>query len=135
MNRVNPLHVGALLFVVLIFVVFKLNGAKETLLEEKNSYNETSKVALELNGLKKAYERGNKAKKELLRVLSTPALRSLEIQKEFKKSGAKIAIKSIDKRALNLFMGKILNAVFIVDKVKIKRLSEEKASLEMELKW
>ena len=135
MNRVNPLHIALLGVVVLVFVMFKLHSAKAELLEVKNAYNETQKVSDELSSLKKVYADDSKAKKSLLKILNMPLLRSLEIDKELKKSGAKISIKSIDVKGLNLFMGKILNDSFNVKALKIKKLSEKKVSLDMEIKW
>lgn len=135
MNRVNPLHIGALLIVILLFVLLKLHSAKNELLEAKKSFNATSQVAVELSGLKKVYANSTQSKKELLKILSLSTLRSLEIDKKIKKSYAKIAVKSIDKRALNILMGKVLNSTLIIKKLKIKRLSEKKASLEMEITW
>lgn len=135
MNRVNPLHIGALLIVILLFVLFKLHSAKSELLEAKKSFNETSQIAVKLNGLKKVYANTTESKRVLLKILSISKLQSLEMDKKIEKSYAKIAIKSIDKMALNILMGKVLNSTLIIKKLKIKRLSEKKASLEMEITW
>ncbi len=135
MNRINPLHLGLLLIVILIFVIFKLNNAKVELLEAKESYKETLIVATELKDLKKVYADKKKLKKSLQRILQLSSLRSAKIVKTSKKTYMILSSKSIDKKALNTLMAKILNANFNLNSLKIKRLSEKKASLYMEIKW
>jgi hypothetical protein len=46
-----------------------------------------------------------------------------------------LSSKSIDKKALNLLMGKLLNGVFQINSFKIKKLDEFKVSFEIEIKW
>jgi hypothetical protein len=41
----------------------------------------------------------------------------------------------MDKNTLNLLMGKILNASFNITSMQIKKLSDDKVSLDMEIKW
>jgi len=135
MNRINPLHLGLLLIVILIFVIFKLNNAKVELLEAKESYKETLIVATELKDLKKVYADKKKLKKSLQRILQLSSLRSAKIVKTSKKTYMILSSKSIDKKALNTLMAKILNANFNLNSLKIKQLSEQKASLYMEIKW
>ena len=135
MNRINPLHLGLLLIVILIFVIFKLNNAKVELLEAKESYKETLIVAKELTDLKKVYADKKKLKKTLQRILQLSSLRSAKIVKTSKKTYMILSSKSIDKKALNTLMAKILNANFNLNSLKIKQLSEQKASLYMEIKW
>jgi hypothetical protein len=135
MNRVNPLHIIALLLVVLIFVVFKLSGAKDKLVDVKESFNKTQIIATELNGLKKVYDNKTKTKKELLKILNLSSLRNSSIQKDMKKTGIKISSQSVDKRVLNTLMGKVLNGSFNVKSFKVKKLDEHKASFDMEIKW
>ncbi len=135
MNRINPLHVGALLVVILIFVVLKLNGAKEELQDTKSSYEETLTIATELNGLSEIYSDKKDVKKSLTRILKQSSLKSANIDKKFGKSSVVISSESMDKTALNSLMGKILNGSYDVTALKIKRLSDIHVSLKMEIKW
>lgn len=134
MNRINPLYLGLLLLVVLVLSIFKLNSAKEELKEVKISYRETSKIANELTSLKSVYNNKN-LEKSLKSLLKQNMLRGTEIDARFKKNNVKISAKSIDKKALDFLMGKILNSTYNVVSLDIKKLSEEKASLNMEIKW
>ena len=135
MNRINPLHVVALLVVILIFVVLKLNGAKEELQDTKSSYEETLTIATELNGLSEIYSDKKDVKKSLTRILKQSSLKSANIDKKFGKSSVVISSESMDKTALNSLMGKILNGSYDVTALKIKRLSDIHVSLKMEIKW
>ena len=135
MNRVNPLYLGLLLLVILALSVFKLNSAKQELKDVKISYKQTSKIANELTSLKLVYNDKKKLEKSLTRVFKQNVLKGVEIQTSYKKNNVKINAKSIDKKALDFLMGKILNSTYNVVSLDIKKLSEEKASLKMEIKW
>jgi len=135
MNHLNPLHIGLLLIVILLFLSSKLIESKTEFLEAKNSYNETQKVAITLSALKKVYADKQRLKKSLYRILQLSSLRSADILKTTKKSEIILSSKSMEKKALNSLMGKILNANFNIKILKIKKLSDKKASLYMEIKW
>jgi len=135
MNQINPLHIGALLFVVLLFSFFKLNAAKAELVSVEKSYKESEKLALELSGLKASYADGAKTKTVLKRILSQSSLKNASITSKTTKHSMLISAASLDKRALNFLMGKILNGNYNIVKLKIKKLSAYKASLAMEIQW
>ena len=135
MNQVNPLHVGALFVALLAFLFFTLSGAKSELVQAKESYIQSEELALKLSGLKDTYADTKGTKKALQRVLAQPSLKSANLEVKHAKTLVKIATKSIDTTALNSLMGKILNGSYNVTRMKIKKLSETKASLEMEIKW
>lgn len=135
MNNLNPLHIGALLLVVLAFSFFKLNGAKEELQSVEKSYKESEKLALELSSLKALYANPTKTRAALSRILTQPSLRAANIVKKSTKHSLIITSNSMNLQALNALMGKILNGNYNIVKLKIKKLSALKASLEMEIKW
>ena len=135
MNRINPLYIGLFLIVVLMSVSYKLSSIKSELSEAKEAYKETSQLAIQLNGLKSVYTDKKGFQKSIQRVLSNAALQSAELQQEIKKSGITIISLSMDINALNFLMGKILNGTYNVSSLKIKRLSDTKVSLDMEIKW
>ncbi len=135
MNRINPLHIGILLFVLLGFLLFKLSEAKSEYREAKSSYKETLAIANELSGLKAVYADRSRSKKSLQKILRHTSLRSTEIEKNIKKSGISISAKSMDMKALNFLMGKLLNGTYQIEGIKIKQLSDTKVSLNVEIKW
>jgi biopolymer transport protein ExbD len=135
MNQVNPLHIVALLIVIITFLFFKLSGVKDELREAKSSYKDSEKLAVELSGLKDVYADKKRVKRSLDRILSVSSLKSANLDIKRDRSFIRISSKSMDIRALNYLMGKILNGSYNIVKLKIKRLSDEKASLNLEIKW
>ena len=135
MNRINPLYLAALLLVVLMMSIYLLKDAKNSLLEAKQNFKETQKIANELSGLKKAYTDKKRGEKEIKRILSQPLLTNSQTKADYKKKGVVISSEGIDKRALEFLMGKLFNSSYNIKEIKIKRLSEEKAQLQVEIKW
>jgi len=135
MNRINPLHIGALLIVVLAFFIFNLGKVKEELHHDNILYKETLTLSTHLVGLRDVYGDKNAIKKSINRILHQSSLRSAKIAKKITSTGLKISSESMDRRALNSLMGKILNGSYNIASLKIKRLSDKTASLKMEIKW
>lgn len=135
MNQVNPLHISGLFVVIIIFLFFKLNGIKEELVEAKSEFGVSEALAVDLNALKSVYADKKKIKKSLERILNQPSLKAAKLKIKHEKKFMKISATSIDTKVLNTLMGKILNASFNITALKIKRLSDTQASLEMEIKW
>lgn len=135
MNQINPLHIGALLLTVLLFMFFKLSSFQKELVEIQAEYKQSNKVATQLSTLDELYANSNKIKSSLERVLRQPSLKSADIKTSITKNSYKISSDSISAVALNSLMGKILNGSYNVTTLSIKRISQEKASLEMEIKW
>ncbi len=124
MNRINPLYLGVLLIAMLIFVSFKLSGAKSDLASAKKSYNDSSKLSIQLSELKKVYTKKinlNSFKSESLAIKKT-------------KTGIIVSSDSMDIKVLNSLMSKVLNGAYEIGKLKIKRLSDTKVTLYMEIK-
>jgi len=135
MNRVNPIHIAILLIVVLGFFVMKLGSAKEELSQTKTLYQETLQLSTQLKGLSDVYSDKNGVKKSLGKILKHKSLRSCDIKKKTTNSSMLISSESINKPALNLLVGKLLNGSYHISSFKIKRLSDDKASFKMEIKW
>lgn len=135
MNRVNPLYLGIFLLVVLALSVYKLNSAKSELKEAKVSYVQTSNLANELTSLKEVYSKNKNLERSLKRLLNQNSLKAAKVDSVFKKNNVLLSSSSIDKKALDNLMGKILNSTYNVVSLDIKKLSEEKASFKMEIKW
>ena len=135
MNQINPLHIGGLLLTLLAFLMFQLSGIKTELAEAKSEFEKSEKVAVDLSSLKAVYANKKRTKKALERILSQSSLRSAGLDIKRTKEFIKISSLSIDTRALNFLMGKILNGSYKISQLKIKKLSETKASLLLEIKW
>lgn len=135
MNRINPLHIAGLLIVLLIFFMIKLSGAKDELTDTKELYQETLSLSTQLRGLNEIYSNKSKTEKSLKMLLKNSSLISSNIKQKVSTSGMVLSSESMDKTALNFLMGKLLNGSYKIFSLKIKRLSEKNASLEMEIKW
>lgn len=135
MNQINPLQIGALLVVIIAFLFFKLSGVKAELVEANASYKMSEKLAVEVSSLKSVYSNKKKTKDAINRILSQSSLKAAALNVKRDKKSVKISSKSIETKALNSLMGKILNGSYNITNLKIKTLSKTKASLEMEIKW
>ncbi len=135
MNQINPLHIGGLLLTLLAFLMFQLSHVQSELAEAKREFAKSEKVAVDLNSLKTVYANKKRTKKALERILSQSSLRSAGLDIKRTKEFVKISSPSIDLRALNSLMGKILNGSYKISELKIKKSSETKASLLLEIKW
>jgi len=135
MNQINPLQIGALLAVIIAFLFFNLHGVKRELVEATTSYKQSEKLAVEVSSLKAVYANKKKTKNALNRILSQGSLRAAALDVKRNKKSIKISAKSIETKVLNSLMGKILNGSYNITTLKIKRLSETKASLNMEIQW
>ncbi len=135
MNQVNPLHIGALLLVVIMFLFFKLSGVKEELVDAKVSFGTSEKLAIDLQALKSVYANKKKSKISINRILAQSSIRAAKLILKRDKNSIRISSASIDTRTLNSLMGKILNGSYNIVALDIKKLNETKASLKMEIKW
>lgn len=135
MKRINPLHVGVILILLLVFFTLKLSTLQESLKNEKKAYQTTVKIATKLQGLKAVYADKYGIKKSLNRVLYQRVLKSANIEKKLNAKGVVLSAKSITLRELNFFMGKILNGSYRITLLKIKRISKDRASLKLEIQW
>jgi len=135
LNQINPIYLALLLLVFLSLSVFKLDKQRSELADAKNSFKSTQILSSELRDLKDAYSNQSKIKRELNKILNNNVVKSSNIVKVFKKSLLKVSSESMDINALNKLMGKTLNSSYNITSLKIKRLSDTKASFYMEIKW
>ncbi|MFT7860346.1 MAG: hypothetical protein ABXS93_05345 [Sulfurimonas sp.] len=135
MNQINPLHIGALLITVLVFLFFKLSTMQTELAEVKEEYAKSKKTAIELHALENIYGDKKKINASIQRLLRQPSLKSAKIKKELKKDSFKISSDTLNANALNSLMGKILNGTYKIAAFDIKKQNSNQASLKMEIKW
>ena len=133
MNQINPLHIGALLAVIILFLFFQLSGVKSELKEAKSDYKSSEKLAVDLSSLKSVYADKKKSTKSLERILNQSSIKMAKLTIKRQKKSMKISSKSVSAKLINSLMGKILNGSYNVTKLKIKKLSETKASLDLEI--
>ena len=135
MNRINPIHIAALLIVLLFFIMLKLNAAKEELADTKESYAQTLVLAQKIKGLKSSYFNKTKVLKSINTLLRNGTVRSADITKKVTNSYILLTSDNMNIRSLNFLMGKILNGSYVISDLQIKRLTDKKASLKLEITW
>jgi len=135
MNQINPLQIGGLLLVVILFLFFKLSGVQSEIVEADQSFKKSEKLALDVSALKNVYADKKRTQKRLEKIFSNRKLHTAKLKIKKQKKLVKVSSESIDSSALNYLMGKVLNDSYNITTLKIKQLSKEKASLEMEIKW
>ena len=133
MNHVNPLHIGGLLGVIILFLFFLLSSAKEEFKTAKEEFATSQDVAVALSGLKKVYANSTKTSRALDRILSQRSIKEAKLSIKKTKKIYKISAKSLQAKTVRALMGKLLNGSYKITQLKIKRLSESKASLDMEI--
>ena len=135
MNRINPLHIGLLLVVILMFLVFNLSNTKSELAEAEKAYTQTAKLSTRLSGLKEVYDDKERIKSSLKRILEQSSLKSTNIEQELKRTGIIISSQDMDINALNFLMSKLLNGSYHISTVKITKHSKTTASFYLEITW
>ncbi|MEA2100524.1 MAG: hypothetical protein U9P72_10395 [Campylobacterota bacterium] len=135
MNRINPLYIGVFLIIVISFISYKLIVVTDEYNKAKDDYKERLSLANELKSLKIVYADKDRIKKSLQKILRHSSLRDAKINQTKTKSSLKIDSKSMDMKALNFLMGKLLNGTYQIATIKIKKLSDLRVGLEMEIKW
>ena len=135
MSQVNPLHIGALLLALLAFLFFTLSGVKTELKEEQLLYAQSQQLALELSGLKDVYAQKEKTLTSLTLLLKQSSLKQSSLAMSKGKESITLVSKSLGVNALNSLMGKLLNGSYKIVALNIERLSETKASIEVEIQW
>jgi hypothetical protein len=132
MNRINPLYILILLVMLLGFFSIKLMHAKVELTNAQKSYEETLVLVDSLTSLKNIYENKKANKASLERILLGT---SVDLEEQIKKNSILLQAQAIDYTNINRLVSKLLNSSFEISILEIRKQSDEKAKLAMEIKW
>jgi len=135
MNRINPLYLLAFFFLLCIGSLYSLTHAKDARESARKSYEETYSLAHDLQGLRNVYDQKEQQQKSLSLLLDHPSLRSANFTKEQKNTLWHVRSTRLDKKQLDMFLGKILNAGYPLKGFSIERLDNENATIDMEIQW
>lgn len=135
MNRINPLHIGLLLVVILMFLAINLSNTKRELAEVTKSYTLTAKLSTHLSGLKEVYDDKDKIKLSLEKILEQASFKSAKIDQELKTTQMIISSHDMDITTLNALMSQLLNGVYTISTLKITKISQTHASFYIEITW
>ncbi len=120
-----------ILAILLLFMVYMMgNNAKKSFFSEKESLEHFSKEAKSLATLKSKFS----DKKSVQRTIKT-LKRIAKVSKDYKKSDVRVLLyEDLSTATLGNLLRKIQNSTLNIKKLEIKRLSETKASLRLEIK-
>ena len=131
--KINPLYVGLLLIVALIFSVYQLGQSKAQLHESKNALVKVEAMAEEIDALKRAWDSPKSTTTALNRLLKAPQLKSANIQKTKKRGLITLKSKKANLKATNYFFVKLFNGAYILKKFDVERLDDESVSFSVEI--
>jgi biopolymer transport protein ExbB/TolQ len=135
MNKINPLYLIALFLVFLGLSLYKLSQAKSEFKEAQESFNSNYELAHDLQALRSVYEQKEQQQRALDLLLQHATLKEANMQKEQKKSSWHVSSSSINQKALDFFLGKVLNASYPIKSYVIEKIDDEKAKIDMEIQW
>lgn len=133
MNKINPLHIIALVLVLILFLLVQIHHAKKELEEEKKLFLQTKELALKTKAYKELYDQKNK--KRLERILLQPYFKKAGVHFTGTTNGYSITASSLKLSVLNALIDKIFNGAYNIQKLEIKRVDAKHASLQLEIQW
>lgn len=132
--KINPLYLGLLLVMGLIFSIYQLDKSKEQLHESKAALLKVEAMADEIDALKRAWASPKTTISAINRILKAPQLKSANIQKSKKRGHITLKSKKANLKATNYFFVKLFNGAFILEKFEVKRLDDESVSFSVEIR-
>jgi len=133
MNKVNPLHIITLLFVLVLFLFFQVQRTQAELTHERTLFLQSKELAQKTAAYKKLYSEKNK--KSLKHILMPSFVKKANLQVKQNKNIFVISSPSISLSALNSFLSRIFNAAYRIQKLEIQKIDERTASLYLEIVW
>ena len=134
MKQLNPLYTIFLLVALLFFVLFKLMNAKAALLSEQNSWYETQETLTSLVDYRQTWGNQKRTSDKLTSILKSPLLYDAKIIRDETQGMIELHSYSLDSKAANYLINRLLNETFTIRSIKILRLGSDRASLHVEIK-
>ena len=134
MRQINPLYVILLIVVVLFVVLFKLMQTKTELHEAHNSFSRDKEMVHDIVDLRQSWNNPKSTKNTLTRILKSSQLRNAGIVKSVKRDQIELHGRSMDAKSASYLINRLLNDPFVIKSMKVRRLSKERASLDVEIR-
>ena len=132
--KINPLYIGLLLVMALVFVIYQLDKSKSQLRTSKVALQKVEAMAEEIDALKRTWDAPKSTSKAIERLIKPPQLKSANIQRTKKRGKIVLSSKKANLKATNYFFVKLFNGAYILEKFEVKRLDEESVSFNVEIK-
>lgn len=134
MRQINPLYIILLIVVILFVVLFKLMQTKIELHEAHNSFSRDKEMVHNIVDLRQSWDNPKSTKNTLTRILKSSQLRNAGIVKSIKRDQIELRGRSMDAKSASYLINRLLNDPFVIKSMKIRRLSKERASLDVEIR-
>jgi len=134
MNRINPLHIVALLLTLILFLFYQSANAQKRLEEADNAFQEAQSLAVSLQVCKNTFSDKNRVKRAFQRVVLQPLFRQ-NIKAVYLNDGVKVNGDALNLRVLDAFISKIFNGIYKIEEFQIKTEDNKTASLQMRIAW
>ncbi len=123
MNRINPLYLLLLSFVIVFISLSMLTSEKNQLMSKSEESIVFEKMSVNFIGLKKEWFNKNEIKKQINILTNEFKSRKVDISTLFEDKKAVIKLNSQNKSIIESFVNKLLNNKFLINKLEISKNS------------
>jgi len=132
-KQINPLYIALLLIAALVVVTLKLDRAQELQKQSVAALQESESTAKRIVALQKEWDDGKASRAKFDRILDAAPLRGIDFNRQNKADRIIISAETIEKRAADYLLNKLLNGAFVIKSLKLRRLDDRQASLQLEV--
>lgn len=129
MNRIHPLFIILLLFILAISLHVKKNSLEKAL-EVENQF--LSRLEMELKDISDLKTKWADSKKKLDSIIKNPSFEGVSFKQEDLKDKSIIRIENITSSGLKLFINKLLNSYIDIKKLSVQK-ADEQISITVEI--
>lgn len=129
MNRIHPLFIILLLFILAISLHVKKNSLEKAL-EVENQF--LSKLEMELKDISDLKTKWSDSKKKLDSIIKNPSFEGVSFKQEDLKDKSILRIENITPSGLKLFINKLLNSYIDIKKLSVQK-ADEQISITVEI--
>lgn len=122
MNRIHPLFIILLLFILAISLHVKKNSLEKAL-EVENQF--LSKLEMELKDINDLKTKWSDSKKKLDSIIKNPSFEGVSFKQEDLKDKSILKIENITPSGLKLFINKLLNSYIDIKKLSVQKADEQ----------
>lgn len=133
MRQVNPLVAALVLFLLLAFVIVRLEHAKESLDEARADLRDSRAIAERIVALNQSWGDSPQREKALQRLLASPQLRSVEIEKKKGRDTMNVSAKNMPMKEATYLLNKLLNGTYTIEKMDVSQVDDAHLRVEVEV--
>lgn len=123
MNRVNPLYIVGLFFVLVLISFILIQKQKNIYFENINNINDLEIKLKEYSNITKFWKNQSYIDKTVNEALNFSAFKNENIEKVVTKDSIKLKMDSLSEQNLDNFLNRFLNKQLIIKKLEVKQNS------------